>query len=153
MILRSHPLSVKSPQLRFVVRGTRGTYTKHGIDTQEEHLKMISSPRAILRDEFGREPEYLNGKIENVLADNETITKTMYVLNICMCSRTILTLFFSWPTPDAGGYVELFQNLGSAIRTGAEASVKWSEATCVVEIIELALESSRMKVTVSVPEE
>jgi hypothetical protein len=63
-----------------VVRGTRGTYTKHGIDAQEEHLKMISSPKAILREEFGREPEYLNGKIENILADNETITKTTYVL-------------------------------------------------------------------------
>jgi len=75
VILRSHPLSVKSQQLRFVVRGTQGTYTKHGLDTQEEHLRMISSPTAILREEFGQEPEYLNGKIEKILADNETITK------------------------------------------------------------------------------
>ncbi|KAJ2930213.1 hypothetical protein H1R20_g6875, partial [Candolleomyces eurysporus] len=133
VILRSHPLSVKSPQLRFVVRGTRGTYTKHGLDAQEEHLKLLSSPRAILREEFGREPEYLNGKVENILADNETITKTI------------------WPTPDAGGYVELFQNLGSAIRTGAMPSVKWTEATAVLEIIELALQSSKSRATMPVP--
>lgn len=76
VILRSYPLSVKSQQLRYIVRGTRGTFTKHGVDTQEDHLKMISSPKAILREEFGREPEYLNGKIEKILADNETITKT-----------------------------------------------------------------------------
>ncbi|TEB35586.1 oxidoreductase [Coprinellus micaceus] len=133
VILRSHPLSVKSQQLRYIVRGTRGTFTKHGVDTQEDHLKMISSPKAILREEFGREPEYLNGKIEKILADNETITKT------------------TWPAPDAGGYIQLFQNLGATIRAGAEPAVKWVDATAVIEIIELAHESSRKKATMPVP--
>lgn len=133
VILRSHPLSVKSQQLRYVVRGIRGTYTKHGMDTQEDQLKMISSPKAILREEFGREPAYLHGKIEKILEDNETITKTV------------------WPTPDAGAYVELFQNLGAAIRAGAEPAVKWAEATAVIEMIELAHESSKKKTSVPVP--
>ncbi|KAF6762371.1 oxidoreductase [Ephemerocybe angulata] len=133
VILRSTPLSVKTQQLRYVVRGTRGTYTKHGLDTQEDHLKMISSPKAILCEEFGEEPEYLNGKIEKILADNETITKTTV------------------PTLHAGGYVELFQNLGAAIRAGAELAVKWEEATAVLRIIELAIESSKTKATVRIP--
>lgn len=134
VILRSHPLSVKSQQLRFIVRGTRGTYTKYGMDTQEEHLKMISTPKAILCDEFGREPEYLNGKIERILADNETITRTTV------------------PNLHAGGYLELFQNLGASIRAGSELAVKWEEAVAVLEIIELAIESSKVKATMRLPD-
>ncbi|EAU84919.1 oxidoreductase [Coprinopsis cinerea okayama7 len=130
VILRSHPLSVRSPQIRFIVRGTQGTYIKHGIDTQEEHLKMISSPNAILKDDFGREPEYLNGRIEKLLVDDESIVQT------------------SWPTPDAGAYIELFQNLGAVIRAGSEPAVKWDEASAVIELIELAHESSRKGVTI-----
>ncbi|KAH6915298.1 oxidoreductase [Coprinopsis sp. MPI-PUGE-AT-0042] len=132
VILRSHPLSVRSPQIRYIARGSRGTFVKYGIDTQEEHLKLISSPNAILKDDFGREPEYLNGQVEKMLADDETIVKT------------------SWPTPDAGSYIELFQNLGASIRTGAEPAVKWEEATQVIELIELAHESSRRGQTLSV---
>ncbi|TFK29349.1 oxidoreductase [Coprinopsis marcescibilis] len=133
VILRSHPLSVRSPQLRYIVRGTRGSFVKFGVDTQEEHLRMISSPTAILKEEFGREPEYLNGQIEKILADDESINKTI------------------WPTPDAGGYIELFQNLGAAIRAGAEPAVKWDEAQAVIEMIQLAHESSQKHATVAVP--
>lgn len=54
---------------------------KYGIDTQEDHLKMISSPNAILKDDFGREPEYLNGQVEKMLADDETIVRTRCVVS------------------------------------------------------------------------
>ena len=122
VILRSHPLSVKSPQLRFVVRGTRGTYTKHGLDAQEEHLKLISSPRAILREEFGREPEYLNGKVENILADNETITKTMYVIRTCMCG--LLLILFS-----ADGQLQMLAVTSSFSKTSDQ---QFGQELCLV---------------------
>jgi predicted dehydrogenase len=60
-------------------------------------------------------------------------------------------IFYSWPTIEAGAYIELFRNLGDAIRKGADLSVKWDEATAVIEMIELAHESSRKGITVQVP--
>jgi hypothetical protein len=41
--------------------------------------------------------------------------------------------------------------LGDAIGKGADLSVKWDEATAVIEMIELAHESSRKGITVHVP--
>lgn len=76
VILRAHILSVRSPQLRYVVRGTQGTYSKFGVDLQEDQLKVISSPSAILEDQYGREPECLWGTIEKMEADEITVTKS-----------------------------------------------------------------------------
>jgi predicted dehydrogenase len=134
VILRSHILSVRSPQVRYIVRGTGGTYLKYGIDVQEDQLKVISSPKAILEDQYGREPEYIWGSVEKIEADDLTVTQS------------------TWPSTDAGAYIELFRNLGSAIRHGAELAVKWEEATAVVEMIELAHRSSKEGITVKVPE-
>ena len=58
--LRAHTLSVRSPQPRYIVRGTKGTFTKFGVDVQEEQLKALSN--AIFKTEFGREPESLWGR-------------------------------------------------------------------------------------------
>lgn len=57
---------------------------------------------------------------------------------------------YSWPSIEAGAYIELFRNLGDAIGKGAELSVKWDEAAAVIEMIELAHESSRKGITVQV---
>lgn len=76
VILRAHTLSVRSPQVRFIVRGTRGTYLKYGIDVQEDQLKVISSPNAILEEQYGMEPEYLAGTIERIEADDLTVTQS-----------------------------------------------------------------------------
>jgi predicted dehydrogenase len=57
----------------------------------------------------------------------------------------------SWPSVEAGAYIELFRNLGDAIREGADLSVKWDEATAVIEMIELAHKSAREGITVQVP--
>ncbi|KAF8639661.1 hypothetical protein AX17_000925 [Amanita inopinata Kibby_2008] len=133
VILRAHVLSARSPQLRYVIRGTRGTFTKYGLDVQEDQLKAIPTPSAILGHTYGKEPESICGMLENCTADGSTITKT------------------TWPSVNAGSYIELFKNLGAAIQEGAELAVKWDEATWVVEMIELAHRSSRSGVTVQVP--
>lgn len=75
VILRSHTLSVRSPQVRFIVRGTKGTYLKYGMDVQESQLRVLSSPNAILEKQYGVEPEYLWGAIEKIEADDLTVTK------------------------------------------------------------------------------
>jgi len=43
----------------------------------------------------------------------------------------------------------LFKNLAAAIREGAEQAVKWTEATEVIEMIELAHKSAEQGVTLS----
>ena len=68
-------MSVRSPQVRFIVRGTKGTYLKYGMDVQEGQLRVLSSPKAILEKEYGEEPEYLWGTIERIEADDLTVTK------------------------------------------------------------------------------
>jgi hypothetical protein len=62
-----------------------------------------------------------------------------------------LIFWCSWPSVEAGAYIELFRNLGDTIRKGADLSVKWDEATTVIEMIELAHESAREGITVRVP--
>lgn len=63
----------------------------------------------------------------------------------------VLIFWYSWPSVEAGAYIELFRNLGDAIRKGADLSVKWDEATAVIEMIELAHKSAREGITVQVP--
>ena len=68
-ILRSHILSVRSPQPRYVVRGTTGTYIKTGLDVQEQQLRAYTDPEDIGKDPgYGVEPEALWGTLENLLS-------------------------------------------------------------------------------------
>ncbi|KAG6855007.1 hypothetical protein C0991_005936 [Blastosporella zonata] len=131
-ILRSHILSARARQIRFVVRGTQGTYVKYGLDIQEDQLKVIPNPGAILEDAaYGKEPESIWGTIDNIADDGVTVKTS------------------TWPSTEPGQYIELFKNLGAAIRDGAEQIVKWEQATAVIEIVELAHQSAREGVTVS----
>lgn len=76
VLLRAHIVSVRTPQLRFVVRGDKGTFTKYGLDVQEDQLKAMPSPSIVFEDGFGREPENIWGAVENV-DRNGAIHKTM----------------------------------------------------------------------------
>lgn len=88
--LRARILSVLNPQQRFVVRGTRGTYTKYGVDVQEEQLKAIKSPNAILEEGFGKEPEELWGVVENIEADGVSIRKAMWVFRLYLFQSALI---------------------------------------------------------------
>ncbi|KAG6832940.1 hypothetical protein H0H92_004824 [Tricholoma furcatifolium] len=134
VILRGHILSARSSQLRYLVRGIQGAYVKYGVDVQEDQLKAMAFPKSILEDAaYGKEPESLWGTVDNVEEDGVTMRSSI------------------WPSTDPGQYIELFKNLGAAIRNGAELAVKWEEATSVIEMIELAHQSSREGVTIRVP--
>lgn len=123
-ILRGHILSVRSQQLRYLVRGTKGTFEKYGVDVQEDQLKVIADPIMIHESGYGKEPERIWGKVENLTGSGSIISN-------------------SWPTQERGAYVDLFTNLGKAIREGEALKVKWTEATQVIELIELAYLSSK----------
>lgn len=71
VILRGAILSVKSPQVRYIVRGTQGTYSKYGVDVQEDQLKAIKAPSDVFTSAgYGQEPEELFGILENQRGDD-----------------------------------------------------------------------------------
>jgi len=144
-ILRAHPLSARAPQLRFLVRGQKGSYIKYGVDVQEEQLKALSSSSpgehsvAVITSDgsrYGLEPEALWGALEHATdPSGSTIVKSI------------------WPSKDAGCYTDLYRNLAEVIRgvEGVEMKVKWEEATAVIEMIKLAKKSAKEGRTIDVP--
>lgn len=74
MIVRGHILSILDPQLRFSVRGTKGSFVKYGLDVQEGQLKAMKSPKDIFADWFGKEPEEIAGEL-SLLGSDGSITK------------------------------------------------------------------------------
>ncbi|KAH9938517.1 oxidoreductase [Fomitopsis serialis] len=132
-ILRGHILSVRSPQVRYVVRGLQGTYTKFGVDVQEDQLKVIPDPAQItVSESYGVEPESIWGTLENLTTGDKIVKST-------------------WPSTERGNYAALFEDLAKTIREGKEQAVKWAESAEVLEIIELAYESAREGRTITVP--
>ncbi|KAM5534911.1 hypothetical protein V8D89_011466 [Ganoderma adspersum] len=132
-ILRGHILSVRSSQVRYVVRGTQGTYLKYGVDVQEDQLKVIPSPADIAQSEgYGVEPEEIYGTVESLDAEGKVVKSI-------------------WPSTERGQYIKLFENVAAVIRDGAEQVVKWEESAEVVELIELAYKSSAEERTLPVP--
>ncbi|KAH9894410.1 oxidoreductase [Cubamyces lactineus] len=132
-ILRGHILSVRSPQVRYVVRGTHGTFLKYGVDVQEDQLKVIPSPAAIAQTaDYGVEPEDIWGTVESLDADGKVVKST-------------------WPSTERGSYISLFENVAAVIRDGAEQIVKWEQSAEVIELIELAYQSAREERTLVVP--
>ncbi|KAH9927152.1 oxidoreductase [Epithele typhae] len=132
-ILRGHILSVRSPQVRYVARGTHGTFQKFGVDVQEDQLRAVADPAGIAADTaFGVEPEAIWGTVQNVAGDGTVVES-------------------SWPSAEPGKYIELFKNLAAVIRDGAEPAVRWTESAEVIEMIELAHQSARERRTVDVP--
>jgi hypothetical protein len=75
-ILRAHILSVQKPQPRYIVRGSKGTYIKYGVDIQEEQLKAIAQPADIFAEGHGLEPQDLWGRIDNLREGNEIVSET-----------------------------------------------------------------------------
>ncbi|PCH41309.1 NAD(P)-binding protein [Wolfiporia cocos MD-104 SS10] len=133
VILRSHILSVRAPQLRYVVRGTAGTYTKFGIDVQEAQLKAMPTPAEITTSPtYGQEPAELYGSLENLSPSGEVIKST-------------------WPTTAKGNYAAIYEDLAHAVREGRAQAIRWEESTEVIETIELAYQSAREGRTFTVP--
>ena len=74
VILRASILSVAASQFRYIVRGTQGTFTKHGVDVQEDQLKVIPSPADIAQSEgYGVEPEEIYGTVENLDVEGKVV--------------------------------------------------------------------------------
>jgi len=121
-------MCVETQQLRFWVRGTKGSFRKCHLDVQESQLKAGKKPG----DEgFGIEDESMSGQL-TVLKDGKPVTRTL-------------------PNIKPKTYAALYSGFAEAIENGGEAAVpvKASEARDVLRIIEAAKESAKNRKTVS----
>ncbi|KAG8911776.1 hypothetical protein FRC00_005842, partial [Tulasnella sp. 408] len=66
--LHGSPLSAVEPQLRYSVKGTKGSFVKYGIDPQEDQLKL-DPPMSTSDPAFGVEAEQLVGVLTLVQSD------------------------------------------------------------------------------------
>ncbi|KAG8743125.1 hypothetical protein FRC12_015127 [Ceratobasidium sp. 428] len=122
-------LSAKKAQLRFNVRGTKGSFEKRGLDPQEDQLKARKP--APLDPQFGCEAEGIFGILDTVTEGGAIQSETV--------------------TSEKGAYNLLFENLASAISSSAELQVKFEQSAAVIQMIELAMLSSREGRTIEVP--
>ena len=108
-------LLVREDTPRYIIHGKKGSFIKHGIDEQEDHLKMSVKP---IDTGFG---------IESV--KNSGILNTE--INGLIIKGTIET--------EKGNWALLFQNLHDAIVDGKELLIKPEEVLEQIRIIEKVL--------------
>jgi predicted dehydrogenase len=145
--LRAHFLSARSPQFRYSVKGTRGSYTKGGVDVQEHQLKEGVS---VFDHAFGVEPEDIHGLLE-ILQPDSTVLKTRRVTYRLLFVGLPVHFYINRIPSEKGTFISLYRNLAAAIRDNAPLEVEWEEAASVIQIIELAKQSSSEGKTVGVP--
>jgi predicted dehydrogenase len=120
-VLRSSPFCA-SPNLRFEVQGTAGSYVKHGLDPQEDRLKAGLLP---VTANWAHETSEQYGQLYT--ADGPTPLTT-----------------------ETGGYQHYFQQLAQAILAGGDVPVSAEQALCSIRLIQLALQSSASGQTIAV---
>lgn len=111
VVLHASALSAIEPP-RFAVHGTRGSYVKTGLDTQEDQLKAGLRPG---------QPGFAGSNAPGTLRAQEGEREVERVL----------------PTLD-GAYVEFYRAVADAIHLGAAFPVTPQDAVDVMTIIELA---------------
>lgn len=118
VILKSSYL-VREPGPRYLAHGVHGTFTKYGIDPQEQALKEGGIPGT---PGWGTEGKDWWGRINTQFGD----------LHI---DGTIETL--------PGNYLGFYDSIYAALREGKEPAVTAEQALDVIRIVELAIESSK----------
>lgn len=119
VVLESSPFSA-SPNIRFQLQGTQGSYIKYGLDPQEQQLIEGLSP---INPLFGIEPASLHGKLYRV-DKNQQPDQGLAIAT------------------QSGCYLAFYNQLSEAITLNTAVPVSALEAAKVIKIIELAMHSS-----------
>ena len=117
-------VSAEVEQLRFWVRGTKGSFKKFHLDPQEDQLKGAKAG-ASLPETFGVEGEGRAASVTTVGEGGELERKTWETVS---------------PPPT---YVEYYRIFGKAVAGEGEVPVRAEEARDVLRIVEAALLSSK----------
>ena len=129
-MLATAKAAVVSPevnQLRFWIRGDRGSFKKYHIDPQEDHIK---AGKGYSEQGFGMEPKDRYGVLTTASGGT-------------MASEIV-------PTVEPATYAEFYRKFARALSAGAEVPVKPETVSGVMRLIELARESSRTGRTLDV---
>lgn len=113
---------VASPNLRFQVQGTQGSFVKYGLDPQEVHIKDGLMPGQM---GFGVEDDSLHGTLYTV--DTQTIVPTQI-----------------------GNYAGYYQDLATAITADKPQAVSIEQVIDALYILNLAIASSEQRKTLVV---
>ncbi len=105
---------IEHPGPHFVIKGTKGTYTKYGMDPQENFLKQGKIPQG---DDWGLDMEENFGILET--KDGK---------------RSIVT--------ERGNYAAFYENVREAILKGAKLAVDPRDSLEVIRVIEGARQSA-----------
>jgi Predicted dehydrogenases and related proteins len=116
----------KIPGPTYLIHGRNGSFVKYGLDVQEATLDAGAVPQG---KDWGREPESIWG-------------------NICVDCKEVK--IEGKVESEQGDYRDYFINLRDAINGKTKIAVKPEEARNVIQIIQLALQSSREKRTISI---
>lgn len=116
----------KIPGPTYLIHGRNGSFIKYGLDVQEATLDAGAVPQG---KDWGREPESIWG-------------------NICVDYKEVK--IEGKVESEQGDYRDYFINLRDAINGKTKIAVKPEEARNVIQIIQLALQSSREKRTISI---
>jgi predicted dehydrogenase len=121
--VRAGVVSVEAQQLRFWVRGSKGSYRKTGLDPQEDQLRGGGKATDA---EFGREDESRYGRL-CVLAEDGSVQD-----GVC-------------PTVEPETYVKFYELFAKAVESGKEEDipVPATQAAQVLRIIEAIRESAK----------
>lgn len=115
-------VSPEKSQLRYWVRGVKGSYKKFHLDPQEDHLKAGLTPAS---PSFGQEPPERNGILTTIQGNGEL--KSEPLPNI-MPPIT---------------YKAFYDQFAQALNGRAEVPVKPEDSREVIRLVELARKSSR----------
>lgn len=118
VVLKSSYL-VRDEGPRYKILGNLGTFTKYGLDTQEDCLKAGQLP---LGDDWGVEPPEIWGMLDTEIEGLH---------------------FRGEVESEQGNYNLFYDNLSAAINKGESLLVKAEEAMHVIRLIELAEQSNR----------
>ncbi|KAJ1326037.1 scyllo-inositol 2-dehydrogenase (NADP+) [Microdochium nivale] len=132
-------VSPLSKQIKFMVRGTKGSYVKHqqrSTCQQEEDASVRKSP---LGPDFAREPAAFDGVLTTV-DEFDGSCQTFDAETKKYTGR--------YPTV-TGRWMGLYENVAAAIRGEAELEVKLQQSRDAIRVLELARESSDGGVTVA----
>lgn len=120
VILQSGSL-VRQPGPRFTLHGENGSFTKFGLDPQENALRQGDVPYT---SHYGLEDDNLYGKLQTTI-DNLTITGKVTTLKGC--------------------YEKYYEGIVQAILGTSRVPVTAMEARKVIRTIELAIESHKQQ--------
>ncbi|KAL1646049.1 hypothetical protein SLS58_003469 [Diplodia intermedia] len=124
---RAAVLSAEEEQLRYWVRGDKGSFKKFHLDVQEDQLLAGLRPG---QEGYGVAPESHDGTL-TLIKDGKPVRETHALL-----------------PPKT--YVEYYRLLEKAYKGEGEVPVKAEEASAVIRLIELAKESSKQGKTLDV---